>query len=502
MSPEAKPVKPVVVYTRVSEQGRRSDEELLSHEIQRDKVTKYLAAVDVKASSERFEDTDRSGGKMSRPAFDRAVQGVLEGRYGGIAVARLSRFARTVREALELIERIEAAGGTVIAVDVKLDTSTAIGRAILTVLLAFNTLEREQAIEQAALTAELKLSRGEALGGKPPCGYRFEVIGLDTNGKQLLGKYLRDEPAAGVVADAFEKFDRRELASVGRVADFLNENGLRTRATKKHPRGKPWNINNVKGLLQRESYTGMRTYGDVRIADAHEPLIPADVFRRVQRRLQPKDGPKTRVRGEGHLLGQGLMRCGSCGGGLSKSVANGSYQTLRCNSRGHGHASISLPAAEDWVVGVAFAHAGMSMHVEGGNAEEIAAADTRRDAARVELAEVEALRGTVAAASFALAHSDALQAFEQAQDARAELEPDGGTARLVFPAGNREIFETLAVPERRAALRSIVKQAVVAPGRGDISKRITVEFQDGEYHPAHRAPGWQPKVPVAARALE
>ncbi len=499
MSPEAKPVRPVVVYTRVSEQGRRSDEELLSHEIQRDKVTKYLAAVDVKASSEQFEDTDRSGGKMSRPAFDRAVQGVLEGKYGGIAVARLSRFARTVREALELIERIEAAGGTVIAVDVKLDTSTAIGRAILTVLLAFSTLEREQAVEQAGLTAELKLSRGESLGGKAPCGYRFKIVGQDSNGKQLRGNYVRDEPAASIVADAFTRFDRRELASVGRVADFLNENGLRTRPTKKHPDGQLWNIHNVKGLLQRESYTGVRTYGDLRIPDAHDAIVPAGVFRRVQRRLEPKQAARTRVRGDGHILGEGLMRCGKCGGGLSKSVANGSYQTLRCTTRGQGHASISRPTAEDWVVGVAFAHAGMSMPVEGGNAEEVAAADTRLESARAELAEVDALRGTVAAASFALAHSDALAAFEEAVDARAELEPDGGTVRLVFSAGNREKFDALAVPEQRAALRSIVKQAVVAPGRGHVSQRITVEFQDGEYHPAHRAPGWKPKLPVAAQ---
>jgi hypothetical protein len=311
---------------------------------------------------------------------------------------------------------------------------------------------------------------------------------------------LRDDPAAGVVLEAFTKFDRGELASVGRVADFLNENGLRTRPTKKHPHGKPWNIHSVKGFLQRESYSGVRTYGDIRIPDAHETIVPADVFRRVQRRLEPKDGaPKTRVRGDGHVLGEGLMRCGACGGGLSRSVANGSYQTLRCNSRGHGHASISLPAAEDWVVGVAFAHAGMSIHVEGGNAEAVAAADTRLEAARAELAEVDALRGTVSAASFAMAHSDALKAFEEAVDARAELEPLGGTARLVFPAGNREKFETLAVPEKRAALRSIVKQAVVAPGRGHVSQRITVEFQDGEYHPAHRAPGWKQKVPVAAQ---
>src|SRR5207245_6394562 len=93
---------------------------------------------------ERFEDTVRSGGRMSRPAFDRAIAGVLDGSYGGIAVSRLSRFARTTREALELIEKIEQAGAAFICLDPKIDTSSASGRAILTVFLAFVTLEREQ----------------------------------------------------------------------------------------------------------------------------------------------------------------------------------------------------------------------------------------------------------------------------------------------------------------------------------------------------------------------
>jgi DNA invertase Pin-like site-specific DNA recombinase len=60
--------KPIAVYTRVSEQGSRSDEELLSHDIQRDKVGSYLNALDLPASKERFEDNSRSGRKMSRPA--------------------------------------------------------------------------------------------------------------------------------------------------------------------------------------------------------------------------------------------------------------------------------------------------------------------------------------------------------------------------------------------------------------------------------------------------
>src|SRR2546428_769377 len=168
MSPKEKPKKPVAIYTRVSEQGRRSDEELISHELQRAKVEQYLAAKSIPASPELFADTDKSGGTMRRPAFDRAISGVLEGRYGGIAVARLSRFGRTTSGVLDLIAKIEQAGGSVICLDPQIDTSSASGRAMLTVFLAFVTMEREQAIEQADLVAEKKLqalARGEAGAG-------------------------------------------------------------------------------------------------------------------------------------------------------------------------------------------------------------------------------------------------------------------------------------------------------------------------------------------------
>lgn len=490
-----KPAKGLAVYTRVSEKGRRSDEEMLSHDLQRDRVEKYLSGKGIPASGKKFEDTDKSGGKMSRPAFDRAVGGVLSGKYGGIAVARLSRFGRTTSGVLDLIAELEGAGGAVICIDPAVDTSTASGRAMLTVFLAFVTMEREQAVEQAGLVAGKKLAalrEGDApnsgLGGLAPLGYAFEITGQDSNGKDIRGGYVPDPAAAVAVREAFEMFDRGELVTPGRVADFLNARGLRTKRTRKAPQGNPWNAQNIIGLLRREAYIGMRTYGEERVVDAHEAIVPADVFRRVQRRLQPKDGPRTRVRGEGHALGQGLIRCGHCNGALSKGLANGNYATLRCNARGSGHASIAYASADDWIVAVAFAHAGMSLQHDGGNAEEVETAQMRVDSARQALLEVEELRGTIAAASFALAHSDALSGVEDAEDALGALVVEPGAVSLVFPAGNRAAFEALAMAEKRAALRSIVSRVVIRPGRGTPAERIVVEFQDGGRHPAEWTP--------------
>src|SRR5438552_14445858 len=93
-SAKVTPSKPIAVYSRVSEQGRRSDEELLSHDIQRDRVGAYLKGKGLTASPTKFEDNNRSGRKMSRPSFDKIMAGIRAGKLSGIAVYKLSRFGR------------------------------------------------------------------------------------------------------------------------------------------------------------------------------------------------------------------------------------------------------------------------------------------------------------------------------------------------------------------------------------------------------------------------
>lgn len=479
-----KPVLPVVAYTRVSEQGRRSDEELLSHDLQRERIEQYLAGAGVVLLGERFEDTDRSGGRMSRPAFDRAIAGVLAGRYGGIAVSRLSRFARTTREALELIERIEQAGAAFICLDPRIDSSTATGRAILTVFLAFVTLEREQAVEQAGQVWEKKLAalregaEGCGLGGLAPVGYAFEVTGRDSNGKEIRGRLVPNADAA-LVAEAFALF-ANSPANAGAVADFLNERGLPT------SRGNRWNLSSVRGLLRREVYTGTRSFGAVRIEDAHEAIVEGTVWRKAQRKLAPKPGAVRRTRGEGHLLGEGLLRCGHCGAGLVQSIAGGNYPTLRCLERGPGHAAIGYQRAAGYLTAQAIAHVGLlrSRLQLGDNAAEREAAQAGLARAREELNELEAAEHELSPLSFARALDKARTAVEHAEDALARAEqPDGWWNQpylLTIAGGNRLAFDALPLPEQRRFLHDQIKRATLKPGRGAPDDRIEIEWT----HPA------------------
>jgi DNA invertase Pin-like site-specific DNA recombinase len=479
-----KPIRPVAVYTRVSEQGQRSDEELHSHDLQRMKIEGYLAAHDMVPAAEKFEDTDVSGRKMSRPAFDRAIAGIRSGTYGGIGVARLSRFGRKTSGILELIYELEELGGAVIVLDPPIDTSTAAGRAMLTVFSAFVTMEAEQAQEQAALVAEKKIAEGKGMGGWAALGYEFESLGKDSNGRNLRGWLVLSADAEHVEA-AFRLFVNG--GTPGKVADFLNGLGLRT------GRGRPWGIESVRKLLMNEVYLGVRKYGDVRIEAAHEAIVPMPLFRKAVTKLgytytpgkglARLGGPVTRTRGEGHVLGEGLVRCGLCGGALVKGSANGKYGTLRCLTRGPGHPSIIYARAQEFIVSEVIRHIGWTMQHSGGNAEEFKAAQARLALAREGLADVEASEfdSDWTPLAYGKALAKAQREVEAAEEALARLDPTESTIRFLTPLGTRRAFDELSIPEQRQVLHGMIERVVLAKTKGSAEDRLRIEFKDGSY---------------------
>jgi DNA invertase Pin-like site-specific DNA recombinase len=86
-------------------------------------------------------DLDESGGKWERPGFQAALARVEAGATDGIVVAKLDRFARSVPDALEALNRIEAAGGSFVSAEDGFDTRTPMGRFAATVITGLGELE-------------------------------------------------------------------------------------------------------------------------------------------------------------------------------------------------------------------------------------------------------------------------------------------------------------------------------------------------------------------------
>src|SRR5262245_41334817 len=94
---------PLDIYSRVSDQGDRADERFHSHDIQRTTGEEDLKRLKREFTRTRYEDTDASGGSMSRPQFDRIIERIKNKESGGMWCATLDRFARNFTEGLMLL---------------------------------------------------------------------------------------------------------------------------------------------------------------------------------------------------------------------------------------------------------------------------------------------------------------------------------------------------------------------------------------------------------------
>ena len=124
---------------------------------------------------EVIRDLDVGGGTMDRPGLNRALDRVRDGTSGGIVVARVDRFARTLRGALDVLEELERAGGVFIECDGQgWDTSTSMGRFGRDLVLRIGQLYREQISEQWDDAKRKAVERGIHPTAHVPFGYTRE----------------------------------------------------------------------------------------------------------------------------------------------------------------------------------------------------------------------------------------------------------------------------------------------------------------------------------------
>lgn len=141
----------LVGYVRVSTDGQRLD-------LQEDAM-KAAGVVKV------FSDHGVSGTKAERPGLKAALDYVRPGDT--LVVYSLSRVARNTKNLLTLVEQLDARGVKLRSITEGIDTSGPMGMALLTIMGAINTLERDIISERSKAGVAAARARGMKVGRKP-----------------------------------------------------------------------------------------------------------------------------------------------------------------------------------------------------------------------------------------------------------------------------------------------------------------------------------------------
>ncbi len=123
--------------------------------------TRALTAAGIDAI---FIDHGVSGAKTSRPRLDVMLAEVQRGDT--IVVYSLSRLSRGMTHLIELGEKFERDGIGLVSLTESIDTTTAMGRFVYTMLAALAAMERDLLVERTRAGLEAARAKGR-FGGRP-----------------------------------------------------------------------------------------------------------------------------------------------------------------------------------------------------------------------------------------------------------------------------------------------------------------------------------------------
>jgi DNA invertase Pin-like site-specific DNA recombinase len=151
----------VIGYCRVStiEQAQSG----LGLEAQRAKITAWAAERGLELTI--YEDAGITGTSMEgRPALEAALKAAQGGTV--LVAYSLSRFARSTRDMLLIAERLKRQGADLVSLTESIDTTTATGRLVFTLLSALSQFERDLTSERTKAALAALKARGVKLGPK------------------------------------------------------------------------------------------------------------------------------------------------------------------------------------------------------------------------------------------------------------------------------------------------------------------------------------------------
>lgn len=314
---------------------------------------------------EVFQDRGYSGKNINRPAFTKLMDKVRAGEVERILVYRLDRFSRSLSDFSQVWAELERYQVQFQSVTENFDTSSPMGRAMLSIVMTFAQLERETTAERVKDNYYHRVQLGAWPGGPPPYGYDLSKL---TDAQERKISTLMANEKAEVVKKIFARYMEPGV-SLRSLARELTDQGIHG------PRREAWDNVSLSRILRNPVYVeadeeiywfymslgvtiqnereafdgdhgciliGKRDRGKNKLNSLlrqqlslsyHSGIIPAKLWLEVQEKLSGNRQLDRSQAGK-HTWLTGLLKCGQCGYALRVNYdkRDGRYYLL-CSGR-------------------------------------------------------------------------------------------------------------------------------------------------------------------------
>lgn len=305
----------VAIYVRVST-GYQVDKDSLPFQKKELKAyCKHILHVDM-SRVEIFEDAGRSGKNTKRPAYERMMQKVRAGLVSHVLVYKIDRISRNLVDFSLMYDDFKYNRVTFVSLNEQFDTSSAIGEAVLKIILVFAELERKLTSERVKDIMIGRANEGKWNGARVPYGWDWDSsAGWPVHSK-------KEAPFARAMYEMY-----LEVKSTGKIRDYNNAHKIPTK------RGGEWTSKTVGDFLRnpmnkgdyrynyRESARGRKKPINevVYLEGVFDPLIDPEIWEKVNK-IMDINRDKRNMGGLHPVerncnVFAGLIQCGSCGSG-------------------------------------------------------------------------------------------------------------------------------------------------------------------------------------------
>lgn len=278
------------VYVRKSS-DRGLDQEFNSLDNQELACKSYIASQAFQGWEyfKTYSDGGISGGTMARPGLQALLTDVRNGKVQVVLVYKIDRLSRSIYDFKSMMKKdFEPHKCDLVSITQSFDTSTAMGKLTLNMLLSFAEFEREVASERVRDKMRATKSKGLWVGGVPPLGYDIQF-----------GKLIVNETERETVNKIFNTYlaSHSLLDCRDRIA-VLGIHGKQWTTKKGETRGgREMTANIIERILKNQIYLGKlpnKSTGEV-FDGQHSAIITQELFDAVQQKLTDNNNHKGRT---------------------------------------------------------------------------------------------------------------------------------------------------------------------------------------------------------------
>lgn len=246
---------------------------------------------------EIYVEEGASAKDLNRPSMNRLIKDAKENKFDVVVFYKLDRLVRSVSDLDTLLKLFDAHKIAIRSVTEPFDTTTAIGRFLITLVAAIAQWERETISERVILNMTKKAHKGERNGGRVPFGYRLVDGSLEIDPKE---------------STLVEEIFRLYVSGYGfrSISIYLQQFGVYK------------GIRTISRMIDNPVYIGKLRWGNNSQMDTiiteektHPPIIEEDLFSQAQKMRKQRTMEGKKATSPYHF--SGVLKCARCGSPLS-----------------------------------------------------------------------------------------------------------------------------------------------------------------------------------------